>query len=210
MLVDRRRWAGLGQQAGRRLAEHGVWAHLIGLLLRPRLTRAGIVVVPGLPLPRIVNRGRIEIGNCTLFPGVRLECLPGGRLTIGAGTYLNRRAEIVCEREVTIGRDCLIAWDAIIMDTDQHGIGGRPARPRPIRIGDRVWIGCRAMVLKGVTIGDDAIIAAGAIVTRDVPPGAIVASPAARPIGRVDGQPLPEAPPIATLNGGQGQGSIPA
>lgn len=185
MGADLARLGAVGLKAGERLAKHGLWAHLLGLLVRPRLNQAGIIVVPGRPLPQIINRGHIEIGNCTLFPGVRLECLPGGRLTIGTGTYLNRRAEIVCEREVTIGRDCMIAWDVIIMDTDQHGVGDRPSHPRPVRIGDRVWIGCRAVVLKGVTIGDGAVVAAGAIVTKDVAPGEIVASPAARPIGRV-------------------------
>jgi acetyltransferase-like isoleucine patch superfamily enzyme len=180
----------LYRQARQRLAKYGLWGHLLGLLVRPRITEAGIIVVPGLPLPRILNRGRLAIGNCTLFPGVRLECLPGGRLTIGAGTYLNRRAEIVCEQEVTIGRDCMIAWDVIIMDTDQHGVGGRPPRPRPVRIGDRVWIGCRAIILKGVTIGDDAIVGAGAIVTRDVAAGTIVVGPAARPLG-VSGATVP-------------------
>jgi acetyltransferase-like isoleucine patch superfamily enzyme len=66
------------------------------------------------------------------------------------------------------------------MDTDLHGHSGRPAKTRPVVIDDNVWIGCRALILKGVHIGTGAIVAAGAIVTKDVAPLAVVASPSAR------------------------------
>ena len=105
-------------------------------------------------------------------------------LSIGTGTYLNRGTEVIAWREVSIGRDCMIGWDVVIMDTDQHPIPGRGIDNRPVRIGDRVWIGARAIVLKGVTIGDGAVIGAGAIVTHDVPPGAFAAGPAAQLIRR--------------------------
>jgi acetyltransferase-like isoleucine patch superfamily enzyme len=165
-----------------RLRRHSLLSHLLGLGLRRSFTRAGIVSrEPGLPLIKVRNRGgRIEVGNCNFYPGVRLECWRGARISIGSGTYLNRNTEVIAQREVSIGRDCKIAWDVVIMDTDQHGIGDAPLVARPVRIGDRVWIGCRAIVLKGVTIGDDAVIGAGAIVTRDVPPGATVVGEAAR------------------------------
>jgi acetyltransferase-like isoleucine patch superfamily enzyme len=123
--------------------------------------------------------GEIVAENCAFFAGVRLECLPGGHIFLGNGTYLNRRTEIISAAEVHIGRDCKIAWDVVIMDTDQHGIGDQPATARPVWIGDRVWIGCRAIILKGVTIGDDAVIGAGAIVTKDVPPGGVALGPSA-------------------------------
>lgn len=69
----------------------------------------------------------------------------------------------------------MISWDVIIMDTDQHSIHGNLPVAKPVQIGDRVWIGCRVIILKGVTIGDDAVTAAGATVTKDVPAGAVVA-----------------------------------
>ena len=109
-----------------------------------------------------------------------LECWRGARIAIGNGTYLNRNTEVIAGRKVTIGRDCMIAWDVIIMDTGQHGIGGASPVAKPVRIGDRVWIDCRAIILKRVTIGDDAVIAAGAIVTKDVPAGAVAAGQPAR------------------------------
>lgn len=165
------------QRVRHRLRSHSLLSLLLGLGLRFRFSRAGLLVrEPGLPLIRIRNDGgHIEVANCTFYPGVRLECWRGARITIGNGTYLNRNVEIIAQQEVTIGRDCKIAWDVVIMDTDQHGAGDAPAVAKPVRIGDRVWIGCRAIVLKGVTIGDGAVIGAGTIVAKDVPPGAVVA-----------------------------------
>lgn len=155
---------------------------VIGQLMRPRFQRAGnLIIKGGLPFPSIENHGgRIEIGNCGLFNGVRFECWRGALIRIGSGTYLNRGTEIVAARSVTIGRDCMIARDVIVMDTDQHALPGRGLQVAPVDIGDRVWIGARAIVLKGVHIGDDAIVAAGAVVTRDVPPHGIAAGVPAR------------------------------
>lgn len=110
---------------------------------------------------------------------MRIEVYSGGVLSIGKGTYLNRNVQIVVQESVVIGQQVKIGWDTVIMDTDLHGHSGKPARSRPVVIGDNVWIGCRALILKGVRIGDGAIVAAGAIVTKDVPPLAVVASPSA-------------------------------
>jgi acetyltransferase-like isoleucine patch superfamily enzyme len=164
-----------------RLRRAPISAHIWGLWLSRKFTRSGfIIAMPGWPRPRVTNRGgEIHVENCTFFPGVRLEVLKGGRIFIGNGTYLNRNTEVIAQQEVRIGRDCMIAWDVVIMDTDQHGINGAPPVAKPVIIGDCVWIGCRAIILKGVHIGDRAIIGAGAIVTHDVPPGSIVTGPAA-------------------------------
>src|SRR4029077_12773904 len=94
--------------------------------------------------------GIVGGGTCLFFPGVRLEVGAGAELSIGTGTYLNRNAEVIAWKKVTIGRDCMIGWDVLIMDTDQHPLPGRGLDNRPVAIGDRVWIGARAIVLKGV------------------------------------------------------------
>lgn len=169
------------ERVRRRLDKAGVLAHLLGLWLRPRFQRAGIIIVMGgFPLPSVHNMGRIEVENSAFYTGVRIECWPGALIKIGNGTYLNRGTEIVASRQVTIGRDCKIARDVIIMDTDQHALPGRELVAEPVTIGDRVWIGARAIVLKGVTIGEDAVIAAGSVVTRDVPAGSLVGGVPAR------------------------------
>jgi acetyltransferase-like isoleucine patch superfamily enzyme len=158
--------------------------HLRGLWLRRRFQRAGIIAVrAGGPFPKVENAGgTIKVENCAFFPGVRLEVWRGATLEIGNGTYLNRNVEIVSARSVTIGRDCMIARDVLIMDTDQHALPGAEVMTRPVVIGDRVWIGSRAIILKGVTIGHESVVGAGAIVTKSVPPRSVVVGPAAKVI----------------------------
>src|SRR5205814_260457 len=95
------------------------------------------------------------------------------------GTFINRATSIVAFERVTIGSECAIADEVRIADGDYHRIDDRPLRA-PVAIGDRVWIGLRAIVLKGVTIGDGAVVAASAVVTRDVPPATLVAGVPAR------------------------------
>jgi acetyltransferase-like isoleucine patch superfamily enzyme len=160
-----------------RLRQFGVMSYLLGLWLRLSFQKAGVLCVRGgWPLPAVENRGgTVEAENCAFFSGVRLECWPGARIAIGNGTYLNRNTEVVAAQSVTIGRDCKIARDVIIMDTDQHEIPGTDMKAKPVHIGDHVWIGSRAIVLKGVTIGPGAVVAAGSVVTKDVPARAIVA-----------------------------------
>jgi len=165
----------------RRLGKMGIVPHILGLWLRRRFQRAGIVVVvAGLPFPMVHNSGRIEVENCSFFPGVRIDCWQGALIQIGNGTYLNRGTEIVAARKITIGRDCKIARDVIIMDTDQHALPNGELVAKPVTIEDRVWIGARAIILKGVTIGHDAVVGAGSVVTKDVPPHSTVVGVPAR------------------------------
>lgn len=128
------------------------------------------------------NKGEIIVESGSFEAGVRLEVYQGATLFIGKGTYFNRNVHVVVAQSVSIGRGVKIGWDVVIMDTDLHGQSGHPARTKPVVIDDDVWIGCRALILKGVHIGKGAIVAAGAVVTKDVPPLAVVASPGARVI----------------------------
>jgi acetyltransferase-like isoleucine patch superfamily enzyme len=155
-----------------RLQRHSVWEHLLGLWIGRKITKHGILaVVPGLPLPKVLNRGgKIVIENIQLYPGVRLEVGREGVIRIGKGTYLNRNTVVVADTLVDIGRNCRISWDVVIMDTDQHKIVESVPMSKPIIIEENVWIGCRCIILKGVRIGSGAIIAAGAVVTKDIPP----------------------------------------
>jgi acetyltransferase-like isoleucine patch superfamily enzyme len=189
----------LTKRALPRLREHGILSYLLGLWLRRSFQKAGLLCVRGgWPLPAVENRGgSIEVENCSFYNGVRLECWPGARIHIGNGTYLNRNTEIVAAQRVTIGRDCMIARDVIIMDTDQHELPGRGLVARPVEIGNGVWIGTRAIVLKGVTIGHGAVVAAGSVVTKDVPPRTVVAGVPARVIQSLDPRPAPALLPVA-------------
>ncbi len=165
---------------------------ILGLYLRRSFTKAGFIQVEaGWPLPHVRNAGgRIEVGNVSFFPGVRIDCWRGALVKIGRGTYINRNTEIIAAASVVIGTDCKIARDVLIMDTDQHSIGVGDLVNKPVEIGDRVWIGSRAIVLKGVTIGHDSVVGAGAIVVKSVPPHSVVVGPAARVVKdlRLEGQ----------------------
>jgi acetyltransferase-like isoleucine patch superfamily enzyme len=96
---------------------------------------------------------------------------------------INEGVEITCASKITIGEGATIARDVVIRDYDGHTIEATDYKiAKPIIIGKHVWIGNRAMILKGVTIGDGAIVAAGAIVTKDVSAGAVVAGVPAQAI----------------------------
>lgn len=155
-----------------RLKNYPIRDQLAGFLLSWKFDRKGLIVYTGgRPYPKIIHKGGILVaGNCQFYSGVRLEIGKNGRLEIGNGTYLNRNTLIVCEKRVDIGKNCKIAWDVVIMDSDLHPINSKPMVDKPVVIGDDVWIGCRAIILKGVKIGEGAIIAAGSVVTKDVPP----------------------------------------
>jgi acetyltransferase-like isoleucine patch superfamily enzyme len=115
-----------------------------------------------------------------LFPGVAFYLRQAGAtVSIGERTYVGRRSEFHCDTAISIGSDCAVSWDVQFIDSDQHTlVGSRPTAP--IVVGDRVWIGQRATILKGVTVGDGAVIAAGSVVTRDVPGRSVVAGIPAR------------------------------
>jgi acetyltransferase-like isoleucine patch superfamily enzyme len=179
-----------------RLGRYPITYRLWGWWLARKLNRAGwLACMPGFPKPRVRNLGgEIEVGNCLFFPGVRLEVGSGGRLSIGTGTVINRNAEIIAWKEVSIGQFCLISWDVLIMDTDQHPLPGQGFDNRPVHIGDRVWIGVRSMVMKGVTIGDGAMVCAGSLVATNVAPYTMVGGVPARLIRRLtpdEGAPQP-------------------
>jgi acetyltransferase-like isoleucine patch superfamily enzyme len=142
----------------------------------------------GWPLPLVNNEaGTMRLGRIFLAAGSRLWSHKGGELTIGDGSVLDAGAEVIAWVSVTIGKDCYLGWDALVLDTDLHHICGNPLVNKPVAIGDRVYIGCRAIILKGVTVGDDALIHPGSIVTRDVPAGATVRPPEAAIKGRLPG-----------------------
>lgn len=107
-------------------------------------------------------------GDFDIYPGSTVEVVKGGKLSIGSG-YINFDSKIYAFNEINIGHDVIISENVIIRDSDNHYIGGNRKTSAPINIGNHVWIGIGAIILKGVTIGDGAIIAAGAIVNKDIP-----------------------------------------
>lgn len=114
-------------------------------------------------------------GNFFVGFGSDIRVFNDANLKIGSG-YLNGFVQIICAKSIQIGENVAIARDVIIRDTDAHTIeDGKHEKDKEVVIGNHVWIGTRAIIMKGVHIGDGAIIAAGAVVTKDVPPKTIVA-----------------------------------
>jgi acetyltransferase-like isoleucine patch superfamily enzyme len=109
-----------------------------------------------------------------------------GQLSIGDDVFINHFAIIDCHCQITIGSRVMLGPSAYLCDFDHNtdvSAGSPAAGPiqgAPVIIGDDVWIGAHAVVLKGVTIGNGAIIAAGAVVTSDVAPLAIAGGVPAR------------------------------
>lgn len=122
-------------------------------------------------------------GIFRIYAGATVEVISGGKLSIGSG-YVNFDSKIYAFNEINIGDNVIISENVIIRDNDDHKIEGNKHVSLPINIGNHVWIGMRATILKGVTIGDGAIIAAGAVVTRDVPENCLAAGVPARVIKR--------------------------
>lgn len=171
----------------------------------------GVRVAPDAELRGALHR--LEVGaGVTLGRGVVLRIEePGGRLRLGDGTrcheYVLVRTQqgtvdigrnvaiqpfgvINGEGGVRIGDDvslaprCTIISSTHVFDDPGRPIRLQPVEPRPVEIGDDVWIGAGATVLGGVTIGRGAVVGAGAVVNADVAPFAVVAGVPARPIGR--------------------------
>jgi acetyltransferase-like isoleucine patch superfamily enzyme len=148
----------------------------------------------------IVGGKSISIGqNVAIHRFGRLEALNAHdgtiRIEIGDATAIQPFAHIGAVDRVTIGRGCLFASFAYVSDHD-HDFSDPMDPPRsngrvvaaPVTIGDYVWLGQRAIVLKGVTIGQRSIIGAGSVVTRDVPEYSIAVGSPARVIRRWDHQ----------------------
>jgi acetyltransferase-like isoleucine patch superfamily enzyme len=124
----------------------------------------------------VQNGGSIHIGErvqiLSHYAHSVLATFPGGQIEIGNRTVLNYGVDICATKLVHIGDDCLLGTHVIILDNDFHDVAEHDRVPeaRPVIIGDGVWIGNRATILPGVTIGDGAVVGAGSVVMSDIPP----------------------------------------
>jgi acetyltransferase-like isoleucine patch superfamily enzyme len=193
-----------------RLKKHSLIEHLRGLWFSRKFSKSGILVVSeGYPSPKIFNEGgEIFSENCQFYSGVRIEIGKNAIVKIGNGTYINRNSLIVSHKQIEIGKDCKISWDVIIMDTDQHAIPGTATEDKPVIIEDGVWIGCRSIILKGVRIGTGAIIAAGAIVTKNVAPHTLVGGVPARLLLELNIQNSPNQDKIKSISTSDGNKTL--
>ncbi|HEX3784322.1 MAG TPA: DapH/DapD/GlmU-related protein [Pseudonocardiaceae bacterium] len=169
---------GLGQRLLREL-RIDLWAMTVGLFVNGLL---GIDAVPRVLrwLGYRLAGARIDTPN--IFGSGQLHG-PMGNIHIGAGTFINREVYLEAVAPISIGRDCQLGPQVMVVTShhDRLPTGRISTVPegREVRIGDRAWVGARVLILPGVTIGDDVVIGAGSVVTKDcVKPGVYVGSPA--------------------------------
>ena len=172
------------------------YARLIVRLLRRRyltpygrrLKLDGLAFIGPRVTLQIGRGGRIELGRWSwLGHGTKIRCHEGV-VSIGAKTVLGQECTISAYQHVSIGRECVIADRVMLIDFD-HGMVEveRPIRlqgiyKRDVRVGNNVWIGYGACILRGVTVGDNAVIGTNSVVTKDVPANAVVGGVPARVI----------------------------
>jgi acetyltransferase-like isoleucine patch superfamily enzyme len=193
-----------------------IYGRIVSPVLSTALRRRGIEVADGVSffgLPLIVRHAdsKISLGrSTTIISAARYTALgvaqrtlvrtvlPGAAIRIGDDTGLSG-AVIVAAKQVVVGDRCLVGAGAMIVDTDFHPVAARGAVRRHaslataasdgVTIGDDVFVGARAIILKGARIGDGSVIGAGAVVTGQWPAGSIIGGNPARLLGDIDGRP---------------------
>ena len=124
----------------------------------------------------------VDLRGCSLFDS-RFELLDSEtRIEINKDTIMTTNRIVVAggKNQLHIGKGCLFAENAEVWTSDTHSLldmntNKRINPDKPVYIGDRLWLGNRALILKGVNIGNDTIVAAGSIVTKDIPNNTLVA-----------------------------------
>jgi acetyltransferase-like isoleucine patch superfamily enzyme len=144
------------------------------------------------------NSDDISVGAGSIIRGELLRFAHGGNINIGKNCYVGEGSRIWSGSRISIGNNVLISHNVFILDNLTHSLDWRERRLHfaaissighpsdisledlPVRIGDDAWVGAHAIILRGVSVGERAIIAAGAVVTKDVAPDTIVAGNPAR------------------------------
>jgi acetyltransferase-like isoleucine patch superfamily enzyme len=148
------------------------------------------------------NKNQIVLGDFVVLDGT-LEVYVHGKMTVGDYSYVGR-ARIYCANSISIGKHCLISDNVCVMDSDLHPLSAKKrvaiaerwasgefpdvyadTPNAPVILENHCWIGFGAAILKGVRVGEGAIVGAGSVVTKNVPAWTIVAGNPARIIREI-------------------------
>jgi acetyltransferase-like isoleucine patch superfamily enzyme len=166
-----------------RLVLRWLW---LKLRWRGRLVTDGLCFVrPGVTF-EIGREATVRLGRwCWIGDGSKIRAHEG-EVSFGAKSVMGQECTISAYQHVSIGRECIVADRVMLIDFD-HGVveTERPIRvqgiyKRDVRVGHNVWIGYGACLLRGVTVGDNAIIGTSSVITAAVPDNAVVAGAPAR------------------------------
>ena len=131
------------------------------MALFDRRRSKGIWEIKGL----VVFKGKAWIGQ-----GTKISVGQAGKIIFGSEFEVTANSAVVSYSEIEFGEKCLLSWDVLVMDTDFHTIlsadGAVINAPKPVKIEDNVWIGCRSTILKGSHVGSGSVIAAGSVVAK--------------------------------------------
>ncbi len=122
----------------------------------------------------------VKIGkSISVGPGVNIIVKDNACLTIGNGTYFTSDMHLEAVSNISIGNDCAVSWGVTIIDDDHHTVineaTANDQKRSEVVIGNHVWIGCNATVLKGTVIGNNCIVGAGSIVNGVFPDNSLIA-----------------------------------
>lgn len=176
------------------------------LARRQVLRHEGVNVAPDAKVAfdriRLRNACTLRIGECSIVEGALVFDREGASIEVGSRTFIGGSL-LVSADNIHVGDDVLIAWGCTLVDHDSHTIDwagrqrdvmdwyeGRKDWSRVARaavhIGNRSWIGFNSSILKGVTVGEGAVVAACSVVTHDVEPYVLVAGNPARVVRTLD------------------------
>lgn len=133
---------------------------------------------------RASDGGSVSIGQGTCLADYVQLVVHGGKLSIGNDVFIGTGSIIVCQENIVVGNDTLIAEYVVVRDQD-HCVETRPVRKSgfhtaPVHIGHDVWIGCKATVLRGATVGDQCVIGAHTLVKSTIPDNTLAVGVPAR------------------------------
>jgi acetyltransferase-like isoleucine patch superfamily enzyme len=111
-------------------------------------------------------------GNANIGHGSKIIVGPKGSIIFGTRLLISAESSIIAYEKIQFGNNCFLSWDTLLMDTDFHSIKNEKEEiinsPKPIIIGNHVWIGCRSVILKGSIIPDNSIIAINSLVNKEL------------------------------------------
>jgi acetyltransferase-like isoleucine patch superfamily enzyme len=109
-------------------------------------------------------------GKCKIGKASKIEVGKEGLLELGENFLISAKSKIICHKYIRVGKDCVFAWDSLIMDTDYHHIYDHHSNiineDKEIIIGNKVWLGTRSTVLKGTVIPNNCIVAANSLTAK--------------------------------------------
>lgn len=171
------------------------WAHYF---LFPQFDHIGVGTHVKKPWNVEISGANVTVGDhlhliCEKRTTTRFCVWPqegiAGKITIGDHVLLSPGIQLIAARAITIADNCMLAGHVYISDSDWHGLYDRTAQPdsaAPVVLEENSWIGYGATILKGVTIGRNSVVGAGAVVSSSVPAHTVVAGNPAREVKKLD------------------------